>query len=164
MEHDKKMDKNRKPILVGQFHSLVEFDRAKALLTSAGLHPSSDNEYTIQTRPYLSAALGGARLFVLPNEAERARNLLKKKKPDVTETNYTLRARRAILAGSLAIAAGFIIGLIVGRSQNNIETGVSIGFIATLIWYMFFSHVLIPKAELKTNESSNNRLHPTRRS
>jgi len=139
---------SNKPVLVGQFYSLASFDRAKALLTCAGLHTSSDNEYTIQMRPYLTMALGGARLFVLSEEVDRARALLAKQQPNVVELNYALRVRKSMLAITLALFAGFIIGSVIGFRQQSLETGISVGIMASGIWLIVLSNLFVPKAKL----------------
>jgi hypothetical protein len=148
LEQDKNTMKS-KPELVGQFFSLTDFDKAKALLTCAGFHTSSDNETTLQTRPYLTMALGGARLFVPPNEAKRARALLAKHQPKVIELNYAHRVRRSMLSVALSLFAAVLIGSIVGIRRQNLETGFSVGMIASVIWLIILSHILVPKANLK---------------
>ncbi len=139
---------SNKPVLVGQFYSLMSFDRAKALLTCAGLHASSDNEYTIQMRPYLAMALGGAQLFVLPEEVDRARALLEKQQPNVVELNYALRVRKSMLAIKLALIAGVFIGSLIGFRQQNLEAGISVGIMASVIWLIVLSNLFVPKAKL----------------
>jgi hypothetical protein len=140
---------SNKPKLVGQFYSLADFDRAKAALTCAGFHTSSDNETSLRLRPYLAMALGGARLSVLPEEAERARALLKKHQPRVVELNYAHRVRRSMLAGGLALSAGALMGTVGGVRLHDLESGFSIGMISAVVWFLILSHILVPTARLK---------------
>jgi len=138
-----------KPELVGRFYSLADYDRAKALLTSAGFHTSSDNETALHVRPYLTMALGGARLFVPSDEVERARQLIEKHQPKVVELNYAHRVRRSMLAGGLALVAGVLTGTVVGMRQHKLESGVGIGLIAAFVWFLILSHIFVPQAKLK---------------
>jgi hypothetical protein len=135
--------------LVGQFNNLPDFDRAKALLDSAGLHPSSDNETSIQMRPHMAMAFGGVRLFVHADEAERARSILKTHQPMQVELNYAHRVKRSKLAGILGVSIGVLIGSIVGIMQSNLQTGFGVSLVASLVWFLILTEILVPKAKLK---------------
>ncbi len=135
--------------LVGQYHSLVEFDRARAVLDGAGFETFSENESTLQMRPALGTALGGARLLVPKSEADRARALLGTSQRDALETNYVLRVQRSILSSILALCVAVVMGITVGVRMGEVETGLSVALIGGFVCFLALSQILVPKPKSK---------------
>jgi hypothetical protein len=63
-------------ITLRSFSTPIEAHLALSVLESEGIEGFVRDEFTIALRPYLAPALGGVRLDVHPQDAERARALL----------------------------------------------------------------------------------------
>ena len=81
--------------VVGKFRNMPELDHARMLLESEGINVVVDDEHTIQMDWFLSNAVGGLKLKVIVEDAERARAILKEKLYDQVDPELEKRVQKS---------------------------------------------------------------------